>query len=193
MTDSIVVRVTLDSYDLLSNEKQTQVYVQIPEVGRTSWLLPAELFHGLKGRSWPEVLDVAHEYVTYGGAASNSSSTAAWRAIREWLLEDANRDEVQAAFEEDCAKRDPVARKLLAEVGRLRARVAELEKPPLSWTDRLDAKSLDNFLVVLGSATEHEPMSEAIGRVNEVIHSFRVAVEAEAARAVPSSKAGDAS
>lgn len=57
----------------------------------------------------------------------------------------------------------------------LRARVAELETTSLAWTDRLDAKSLDNFLISLAAAAEHEPMDGAIVRVDEVIRSFREA------------------
>ncbi|MFL1903143.1 hypothetical protein ACJWDR_29165 [Streptomyces tauricus] len=107
MSDSIIVRVTRDSYDMASTGQQTQVYVQIPEVGRVSWLLPAEMFHPLKDRAWPEVLDVTDEHIVRGEVASNSSSTAAWRAIREWLAQDANRDEVQVAFEEERARLEP--------------------------------------------------------------------------------------
>ena len=121
MSDSIVVRVTLDAYDMASTGRQTQVYVQIPEVARVSWLLPEDRFHGLKDRAWPEVLDVTHAYVTYGGAASNSATTAAWKAVMEWLRDDANRDEMQAAWEQDQARRHPVARKLLAKVTELEA------------------------------------------------------------------------
>lgn len=106
MSESIIVRVTLDKYDMASTGRQTQVYVQIPEVARVSWLLPAEMFHPLKDRAWPEVLDVTDEHIVRGEVASNSSSTAAWRAIREWLAQDANRDEVQVAFEKDRARRD---------------------------------------------------------------------------------------
>jgi len=121
MSDSILVRVTLDAYDMASTGRQTQVYVQIPEVARASWLLPEDQFHGLQGRTWPEVLDVTHDYVTYGGAASNSSATAAWKAVMEWLRDDANREEMQAAWEQDQARRHPVARKLLAKVTELEA------------------------------------------------------------------------
>ncbi|MFE3169288.1 hypothetical protein [Streptomyces sp. NPDC059224] len=60
-----------------------------------------------------------------------------------------------------------------AELEQLRARVAELEAAPLAFAEQLDAKSLDNFLISLGSAAEHEPMGEAINRVHEVIRSFR--------------------
>jgi hypothetical protein len=127
MTDSIIVRVTLDSYDMASTGRQTQVYVQVPEVARASWLLPSDRFHGLKDRAWPEVLDVVNDYILHGWIASNSSSSAAWDSIWKWLAKDANRDELQAAFEEYEARRNPVARKLLSEAERLRARVAELE------------------------------------------------------------------
>jgi hypothetical protein len=137
MSDSIIVRVTLDAYDMASTGKQTQVYVQIPEVARCSWLLPEGVFHGLKDRAWPEVLDVAHDYITYGGAASNSSSTAAWHAIREWLLDDANRDEMQAAFEEHQARRDPVARKLLGRVAELEAGLPAMQEALFQALDRV--------------------------------------------------------
>ncbi|MFG3048096.1 hypothetical protein ACGFZR_24590 [Streptomyces sp. NPDC048241] len=120
MSDSILVRITLDSYDMASTGRQTQVYVQIPEVASASWLLSSDLFHRLKDRPWPEVMDVVRDYVTYGGLASNSSATAAWAAVMEWLRDPANRDEMQAAWEADQEQRHPVARKL-------RARVAELE------------------------------------------------------------------
>jgi hypothetical protein len=129
MSDSILVRVTLGSYDFAHPaEKQTHVYVQIPEVARASWMLPADMFHGLAGRAWPEVLDVAHDHYLHSGVVSDSTSAAARAAVRAWLLEDPNRDEMQAAWEEDQARRDPVAGKLLRDNERLRARVTELEK-----------------------------------------------------------------
>ncbi|RYJ29398.1 hypothetical protein CU044_2139 [Streptomyces sp. L-9-10] len=129
MSDSISVRITLDSYDLLRpREKQTQVYVQIPEVARVSYMLPAERFQGLKDRAWPEVLDVAHEHYERGWAVEDPATVAARAAVRAWLRDDANHDEMQAAFEEDHARRDPVARKLLEENERLRSKVAELDK-----------------------------------------------------------------
>lgn len=128
MSDSITVRVTLDAYDMASTGRQTQVYVQIPEVARASWLLPSDQFARLKDRAWPEVLDVTHDYVTYGGLASNSSATAAWAAVREWLAKDEHRVEMQAAWERDEARRHPVARKLLAETERLREQLADSEQ-----------------------------------------------------------------
>lgn len=57
--------------------------------------------------------------------------------------------------------------------GRSRERVAELEASPLAWADRLDAKSLDNFLICLATATEHEPMSGAVDEIHQLIRSFR--------------------
>lgn len=57
--------------------------------------------------------------------------------------------------------------------------VAELEAEPLAWAEELDAKSLDNFLIALASATEHEPMDGAIDRIHELIRSFREAAQAD--------------
>ncbi|MCG0066257.1 hypothetical protein L0F81_23695 [Streptomyces tricolor] len=125
MKDPILVRVTLDSYDFAHpGEKQTQVYVQIPEVARASYMLPAERFHGLVDRAWPEVLDVAHEHYARGWLVTDSTSAAARRAVADWLRDDANRDEMQAAWEQDQARRHPVARRLLAENERLRGQLA---------------------------------------------------------------------
>lgn len=74
---------------------------------------------------------------------------------------------------------------LLGQMDRLRARVAEVEKQlaaavesPLAWAEQLDAKSLDNFLISLGQATEYEPMNGAISYIHELLTSFRVAVAA---------------
>ncbi|MFF2405761.1 hypothetical protein [Streptomyces sp. NPDC058092] len=64
---------------------------------------------------------------------------------------------------------------LLAEVNKLRARVAELEAAPLAWAEDLDAKSLDNFLIALGSATEYEPMNGAIDQIHELVRSYQAA------------------
>ncbi|MGW8719624.1 hypothetical protein ACWGNR_09985 [Streptomyces althioticus] len=63
-----------------------------------------------------------------------------------------------------------------AELEKLRSRVAELEaaqESPLAFAEKLDAKSLDNFLIALASATEHEPQDAAIARVHELISSYR--------------------
>lgn len=57
--------------------------------------------------------------------------------------------------------------------------VAELEAEPLAWAEELDAKSLDNFLISLGTATEHEPMDGAIDQVHLIIRSFREAAQAD--------------
>jgi len=139
MSDSIIVRVGLDSYDFVHPaEKQTAVHVQIPEVARATYLLPAEMFHGLKDRAWPQVLDVAHQYYADSGMVSDSASAAARSAVWAWFLEDPNRDEMQASFEVDHARRDPVARRLLEENEELRARVAELETERHSTNESLD-------------------------------------------------------
>ncbi|MFD8970493.1 hypothetical protein ACFV0C_36825 [Streptomyces sp. NPDC059568] len=107
------------------------MFVQIPGVARTAWLLPADVFPTLKGREWPAVLDVAHEHYERDWAVSDSASAEARAAVRAWLAEDANRDEMQAVFEEDRARRDPASRKLLMDKERLaseneglRARIA---------------------------------------------------------------------
>ncbi len=62
----------------------------------------------------------------------------------------------------------------------LRARVAELEESPLAWAEQLDAKSLDNFLIALSTATEYEPMSGAIDEIHQLFRSFREAVSGAA-------------
>lgn len=135
MSDLISVRVTLGSYDAVHpSEQQTQVYVQIPEVARASWFLDADLYHALKDSPWSNVVDVAHSEYERRRVVSDSTSAAARKAIVEWLFfgGDANRDEVQAAFEEDHARRDPVRRKLLA-------RIAELEAQRDALVERLRA------------------------------------------------------
>ncbi|MGW5123214.1 hypothetical protein ACWEQ7_03960 [Streptomyces sp. NPDC004069] len=58
-------------------------------------------------------------------------------------------------------------------IAKLRAQVAELESSPLGWAEKLDAKSLDNFLIALSSATEYEPMDGAIARIHELLQSYR--------------------
>lgn len=62
----------------------------------------------------------------------------------------------------------------------MRARVAELEGAPLAWAEKLDAKSLDNLLITLSQAADHEPVSGAIAEIHEVLASFRQAVEGKA-------------
>ncbi len=140
-TDQITVRVTLDAYDFAHPaEKQTQVYVQIPEVARVSYMLPSARFHALKDRAWPEVIDVAQEYYAQGWVIDPSSAVAR-QAVAEWLRDAANRDALQAAYEEDQARQDPVLRNLRARINELEtdraandreyeqatARIAELE------------------------------------------------------------------
>ncbi|MFJ2675072.1 hypothetical protein [Streptomyces sp. NPDC087525] len=142
MSDSISVRITLDSYDLLRpREPQTQVYVQIPEVARVSYMLPAERFQGLKDRAWPEVLDVADEHYERGWAVEDSTTVAARAAVRAWLRDDANRDEMQAAFETDHARRDPVARKLLEENERLRSNWSGASKIRERWMKEIKGRT----------------------------------------------------
>jgi len=131
MSDSIIVRVTLDSYDVVHpSEQQTQVYVQIPEVARASWLLDADFYAALKSEPWPHVIDSAHEEYQRRGVVSDSTSAAARKAVVDWLLlsegadYDARYDAVHAAWEADQARQHPVARKLLKENEQLRAELA---------------------------------------------------------------------
>ncbi|MFF5842176.1 hypothetical protein ACFY74_11985 [Streptomyces massasporeus] len=128
MSDSINVRVTLDSYDVVHpSEKQTQVYVQIPEVARASWLLDAEFYSVLKDEPWPHVVDTAREAYERRGVVSDSNSAAARAAIVKWLSDDANHDAMSEAWFQDRARRDPVSRSLLRDKERLETRLAELE------------------------------------------------------------------
>ncbi|MEU5595722.1 hypothetical protein [Streptomyces sp. NPDC020298] len=137
MSDSIIVRVRLDRFDLMSNAKQTQVYVQIPEVARASWLLDAEFYSVLKSEPWPHVVDSAQECYVQRGTLTDPASTAARAAVVEWLLDDANHDAMHAAWEQDQARQHPVARKLLAENEQLRARIAELQTERHSTNEAL--------------------------------------------------------
>ena len=146
MSDSIIVRVTLDSYDIVHPaEQQTQVYVQIPEVARASWLLDASFYAVLKNEPWPHVIDSAHEEYMRRGVVSDSTSEAARKAVVDWLLlsEGADYDErydaVHAAWEADQARQHPVARKLLKENEQLRTRVAELETERHGTNESLSA------------------------------------------------------
>jgi hypothetical protein len=128
MSDSIIVRVTLNSYDVVHpSEQQTQVYVQIPEVARASWLLDADFYRVMKGEPWPHVVDSAREEYERRGTVSDSASAAARAAVVEWLAEDANHDAMQAAWFMEEARRHPVARTLLRDKERLATQVTELE------------------------------------------------------------------
>nr|WP_202525558.1 hypothetical protein [Streptomyces sp. SID4926] len=137
--------------------KQTQVYVQIPDVARATWLLNADFYSVLKSASWPHVIDTAHAEYERRGVVSDPTSTAARQAIVDWLLLsegaefDARYDAVYAAWEADEARRHPVAQKLLAENEQLRARVAELTAAP--------AEAQDEPVLVTSftSATDEEP------------------------------------
>ncbi|MGW5711661.1 hypothetical protein [Streptomyces olivaceus] len=154
MSDSIVVRVLLGAFDYMHpSEQHTQVVVQIPEVARASYLLPGGLFEGLKGRAWPEVVDVAHEHYVQSWAVGDRVSEAARAAVHEWLRDDANRDETQAAYEADQARRHPVAQKLLKENEELRARVAELESALVAA-----GRSLSSFIF-----DSTDPGADALG------------------------------
>ncbi|MFE9936363.1 hypothetical protein [Streptomyces hirsutus] len=176
MSDSILVRVTLDSYDALyPSRRQTQVYVQIPEVARASWLLDADLFSGLKLMPWPNVVDAAIEDYRAGHVVSDRDSANAREAIQAWLRDDANRDEMQAAYELDEARRHPVARKLLAENielkaqrERRRARLVALQNDALNMRGALSPNGEDRKVPFPLGETLTPAVDWLISRVTEL-------------------------
>ncbi|NUH35319.1 hypothetical protein HUF15_00795 [Streptomyces samsunensis] len=88
--------------------------------------------------------------------------------------------ELEAAQQRATAHGEKLAACLVGRTQELMAaerRASELEERPLAWAEQLDAKSLDNFLIVLATATEYEPMDGAIAQIHELIRSFREAVE----------------
>ncbi|MEU6597926.1 hypothetical protein [Streptomyces flaveolus] len=122
MSDSITVRVMLGSYDVVHPaEKQTQVYVQIPEVARAIWLLDEEMYSVLANRPWPKVVESAEECYVQRGTVSDSVSDSSRAAVVKWLRDDANHDLMYEAWEQDQARQHPVARKLLDRVTELEA------------------------------------------------------------------------
>ncbi len=131
MSDSITVRVTCDSYDVVHpSEKQTQVYVQIPEVARATWLLPAADYEGLRDSKWGDVLDEAithFEYRTRQGWVTDPATAAARQTVRDWLAVDENRDALDDAWFLDAARRHPVSRTLLRMVTQLGEQLTELQ------------------------------------------------------------------
>ncbi|MFD4263971.1 hypothetical protein ACFWR9_41805 [Streptomyces sp. NPDC058534] len=202
MSDSILVRVTLDAYDVARPlQKQTQVYVQIPEVARVSWLLDVDLFQGLKLCPWPGVVDAALADYDAGQVITDTDSANAREAVRAWLRDDANRDEMQAAWEQDHARRHPVARKLLDRVAELEARLAEFERPTdedpiaytlaeqgdgstyplaLPWAALMDRGDLAEFLLDLGHATcDRVDALEALAEVESTCGTWRLIAEAQ--------------
>lgn len=210
MSDSINVRVTLGSYDVVHpSQKQTQVYVQIPEVGRASWLLDASFYAALRNEPWPHVIDEAHNDYERRGVVSDSASAAARQAIVDWLLlsegadYDARYDAVQAAWEADQARRHPVARKLLAENEKLRAQVAELNEsvetaaealreaqpeespsggfpPALPWLALLDEDDRVEFLDELAdSATVNASSEVRLAEIERTCATYRLIAEAQ--------------
>ena len=190
MSDSILVRVTLDSYDVVHpSEKQTQVYVQIPEVGRASWLLDESFYAALKNEPWPHVIDSAHDDYERRGVVSDSTSEAARKAIVDWLLlsdgadHDARYDAVQAAWEADQARQHPVARKLLKENEQLRTRVAELESGLPAMQEAL-LKALDRVAVLEAERhSTNESLDDAIQTLREQEKREAAVAEFVAARA----------
>lgn len=121
MSDSIIVRVMLGSYDVVHpTERQTQVYVQIPEVARAIWLLDEEMYSVLKDLPWPKVVASAEECYVQRRLVSDSVSASSRAAVVKWLRDDTNHDLMYEAWEQDQARQNPVARRLLDENERLR-------------------------------------------------------------------------
>ncbi|MGI3199620.1 hypothetical protein ACRJ4W_15315 [Streptomyces sp. GLT-R25] len=165
MSDSILVRVTLDSYDFAHpSEEQTQVYVQIPDVARVSYMLPGSCFEGLKDRAWPEVLDVAQEHYAQAWVIDPSSAVAR-QAVMEWLRDPTNRDEMQAAYEEDQARRHPV-------VQSLRSSVAELKKANEGLND-LRVRALDKNAQLRDRIAQLESASRSTEAYDGELTMFR--------------------
>ncbi|MFI8535446.1 hypothetical protein ACIGMX_35015 [Streptomyces aquilus] len=185
MSESIIVRVTLGSYDVVHPaEKQTQVYAQIPDVGRASWLLDADSYAVLKDEPWPHVIDSAHEAYERRGVVSDSASAAARKAIVDWLLlsedadYDARYDAVQAAWEADQARRHPVARKLLQDKERL---TAELEQRTRDLADT--AAERDSLRdQVAGLRAERHATNEALSDSLQELRAERLSYAERAAR-----------
>ena len=102
-------------------------------------------------------------------------------ATRTWMLARLTGALIpqKRAVEELDAYRDEVRAETAQELDALQARVADLETEPLAWAYKLDAKSLDNFLVSLGALAEHEPQDEAIDLIHELLRSFRDSVARE--------------
>ncbi|MFD6180118.1 hypothetical protein [Streptomyces goshikiensis] len=73
---------------------------------------------------------------------------------------------------------------LLAEVARLRARVAELEAAKdsflLPWAHKLDAKSLDNFVIDLARAAD-APLLFVVDEIHQTVAQWRELVATKAA------------
>ncbi|MGW2937625.1 hypothetical protein ACWDA7_38770 [Streptomyces sp. NPDC001156] len=122
------VRVRLGHFDVVHpSESQTSVYVEIPDVARAHYLLPAHFHDSLRDKEWGEVLDTAHGYLDSITWASDTATAQARADVRAWLQVDENRDALNAAWFQHRAQQDPVSRALLRDKERLLARIAELE------------------------------------------------------------------
>ncbi|HEY8985695.1 MAG TPA: hypothetical protein VIU15_39755 [Streptomyces sp.] len=121
MSDSILVRITLDRFDLASTVKQTQVRVEIPEMARVGWLLPEEMYGALVLLPWEEALREVFAF-TDGRIVPewDAQLVAARQRVREWLAVDEHRAAMHEAWFAAEARRHPVSRSLLADVERLR-------------------------------------------------------------------------
>lgn len=178
MSDEITVRVTLDAYDRASAVRQTQVYVQIPEMARASWLLPEDHHHFSQSQPWPSVVDSAQEFYEQSDIVTDPDSAAARRRVMAWLEQPENRDEMQAAWEEDCARQHPVVRKLLAENERLRGELL-LASTLLGDVSLLveQARALDDTVLDVDAVAERagvvEPEPDVISRLFVPVQALR--------------------
>lgn len=127
-------------------------------------------------------LRVSRQYVMPDGADQDDLDRLTDFDVPELVAEVRGlRIELSTAREE-IANHQPV----LAALDGARSRVEELEHSPLAWADHLDAKSLDNFLICLAQATEHEPMSGVIDEIHQLVRAYRE----HAARLIPAELGG---
>lgn len=123
MTLSVWVR--RGSYDFAHpGYKQCQVVVEIPDVARASYLLDIERYEELRDAEWNDVLDAVVK--ASGGWVSDTASAEARARVAAWLEVAENRVALNVAWFQHRAMRDPVARSLMADRDRARARVEEL-------------------------------------------------------------------
>lgn len=122
---TLYVRVMRGSYDYAHpGDRQCQVVVEIPGVARASYLLDVARYEELRDAEWNEVLDAAVK--ASGGWVSDRASAEARAAVAAWLEVPEHRDELNDAWFEYRARRDPVARHLWADRERAHQRIEDL-------------------------------------------------------------------
>jgi hypothetical protein len=118
------VRISVDQFDVMSGERETQVHVWISPELSTSYYLPAGRADELKSMPWPRAVLVAHEY--WAARVWFDSSRARKNAIFEWLATDENHDALYNAWRAEEIRRNPAARDLAAEIEKLTAEIERL-------------------------------------------------------------------